>query len=117
MKLLKNNDTISILELKEMSKKMFYSLVKAVVDINQQIMIVDAEMHADQEEVLLEQGSEQNNLWGINLYPDLFDTEKFIEFDSMINIRGSQGNFSRGVNDLQTQKTIKLIVHKFVRAL
>ena len=49
MKLIQGNETISVDELKIMSAKMFESLVKAVVDIEKQIMIVDAEMHADQE--------------------------------------------------------------------
>jgi hypothetical protein len=60
---------ISASELTEMSEKMFGELVKAVVDIEKEIMIVDAELHSDQESLLLEQGSEQKNLWGINLYP------------------------------------------------
>ena len=115
MKLIKDNEIISVDELKLMSVKMFESLVKAVVDIEKQVMIVDAEMHADQEEVLLEQGSEQYNLWGINLHPDFFGTDEFIEFDSMINIRSSQGNRSRSVESVATQKVIRLLVDKFVR--
>jgi hypothetical protein len=85
---------------------MFESLVKAVVDIEKQIMIVDAEMHADQEEVLLEQRSDQYNLWGINLHPDFFGTDEFIEFDSMINIRSSQGNRSRGIEKMLQLKKL-----------
>ena len=62
-------------------------------------MVIDAELHADQEKVLLENDSRQENLWGINLYPDDFQDEDFIEFDSMINLRPSWGNRSRGVDD------------------
>lgn len=51
-------DKISLEELKKMSEKMFSNLVKAVVDIEQEIMVVDAELHADKEELLLESGSE-----------------------------------------------------------
>lgn len=115
MKLIQRNDTVSVEELKMMSAKMFESLVKAVVDIEKEIMIVDAEMHADEEEILLDQGSEQCNLWGINLHPDFFGTDEFIEFDSMINIRSSQGNRSRGVENVATQKVIRLLVDKLVR--
>lgn len=81
-------------ELSSMSDKMFGRLVKAVVDLRKQIMVVDADMHADQEKFLLEKGSLQDDLWGINLYPEN-ENEDFIEFDSMINIRPSQENFSR----------------------
>lgn len=107
------SEKISIEELKEMSAKMFDNLVKAVVDIEKGIMAVDAELHADEEALLLENGSEQKNLWGINLYPEL-SGEDFIEFDSMINLRPSQGNRSRGVEDLEIQKKIIEVVNQLV---
>ncbi len=77
-------------------------------------MVIDAELHADQEKVLLENDSRQENLWGINLYPDDFQDEDFIEFDSMINLRPSWGNRSRGVDDENIQQKIIEIVNKFV---
>ena len=101
---------ISIKELKEMSSKMFGNLVKAVVDVEKEILVVDAELHSDQEAYLLQLGSKQENLWGINIYPDL-DKEERIEFDSMINLRPSQGNNSRGVEDEEIQKKILDIVN------
>jgi len=103
------NNKITIDELKKMADNMFGELVKAVVDIEKEVMIVDAELHSDQEKEFLKNGSNQNNLWGINLYPDE-DSEDFIEFDSMINLRPSWGNRSRGVDNLETQNTIKNIV-------
>ncbi|KKP35443.1 MAG: hypothetical protein UR26_C0005G0057 [candidate division TM6 bacterium GW2011_GWF2_32_72] len=108
-------DKISVDELKQMSKKMFGNLVKAVVDIDKEIMAIDAELHADQENFLLESGSLQKNLWGINLYPDLIGDENWIEFDSMINLRPSSGNLSRGINDKIIQDKIKTIVNKLVK--
>lgn len=107
--------TISLDELKQISEKMFGSLVKAVVDIEQNILIVDAMLHADEEEFLLEQGSLQENLWGINLHPDAFGTSQFVEFDSMINVRPGQGNRSRGVDDYFIQEKIRAIVSKKVQ--
>jgi hypothetical protein len=62
------------------------------------------------EAFLLENGSEQENLWGINLYPDM-DGEDFIEFDSMINIRPRQGNRSRGVEDVNVRNRIIEIIN------
>ncbi len=106
--------TISNETLKVMSQHMFDNLVKAVVDIEKEIMVVDAGLHADEEEFLLENDSEQKNLWGINLYPEHFGTEKFIVFDSMINLRPSQGNKSRGVDNPLIQATIQRIVLKLV---
>jgi len=107
-------EKISVEELKKMSEKMFSNLVKAVVDIDQEIMVVDAPMHADQEYLLLESGSKQEHLWGFNIYPDQMGTSGFIVFDSMINLRPSWGNRSRGVDDPQIQEKIRKIVNKLV---
>jgi hypothetical protein len=106
--------TISNATLKVMSQHMFDNLVKAVVDIEKEIMVVDAGLHVDEEFFLLENDSLQENLWGINLFPEHFGTEKFIVFDSMINIRPGQGNRSRGVNNPLVQAAIKRIVLKLV---
>jgi len=107
-------EKISIEELKDMSKKMFGRLVKAVVDVEQETMVVDAELHADQESLLLERGSKQVDLWGINIYPNKMGDDKWIEFDSMINIRPSWGNSSRGVDDPKVQEKIIKIVNRLV---
>jgi hypothetical protein len=108
------NNKISIQELDEMSQKMFGNLVKAVVDVGKGIMVVDGELHADEEALLLENGSAQKNLWGINIYPDLTGDD-FVEFDSMINLRPSQGNKSRGVEDKELQKEIIKIVNNLIQ--
>jgi len=94
---------INILEIKKMAKEMFGILVKAVVDVKKEIMVINAELHADEEQYLLQRGSKQENLWGINLYPEK-DGDDFIEFDSMINLKPSQGNYSRGIDDPEIQK-------------
>ncbi|MDR3559479.1 MAG: DUF5674 family protein [Candidatus Pacebacteria bacterium] len=106
-------DKITIAELEEMSQKMFGNLVKVVVDIEKEIMAVDADLHADEESLLLEKGSAQKNLWGINLYPEM-SGDDFVEFDSMINLRPSQGNRSRGVDNENIRKRIIQIVNKLV---
>lgn len=100
---------ISREHLKELALQRFGDMVKAVVDIEQHIMVVGGEMHADEEQLLLEQGSQQQNLWGINLYPDVLD-DSWLEFDSMINLRPSQGNRSRGVEDAGVRARIADIV-------
>ena len=104
---------IKLAELKQMSERMFGGIVKAVVDLKREIMVVDAAMHADEEQMLLESGSKQEDLWGINFYPEL-SGDDFIEFDSMINIRPRQNNFSRSVEDEEIRKKIRLIVSKLI---
>jgi hypothetical protein len=107
-------DTIDLARLRGMAERRFGDMVKAVVDIDKGIMAIDAELHADEEELLLETGSGQANLWGINLYPDAAE-EDWIEFDSMINLRPSQGNRSRGVDDPDVRRRIREIVSRLVR--
>jgi len=104
---------ISVAELKEKASKMFGNLIKAVIDIEKEIMAIDGELHADEQAILLENGSKQKNLWGINIYPDNSGKD-FIEFDSVINIRPSQQNRSRGVDNPEIKKKILQVVTKLV---
>lgn len=106
-------DKISIRELNEMAQNMFGNLVKAVVDVEKKIMSVGGELHADAEAILLEEDSQQKNLWGINIYP-LLPQKDWIEFDSIINLKPSQGNRSRSVEDLKIQEKITGIVTSLI---
>ncbi len=109
-------DKISVAELDKMSEKMFEKLVKAVVDLEQELMVVDAPMHVDQEFFLLEEcDSVQENLWGINLQPQHFGTDQFVVFDSMINLRAWQGNRTRGVENPEIRRKIIRLVEQKVR--
>ncbi len=111
MKIIKG--TLTSGELRQMTA-MFGNMVKAVVDVEREIIALDGELHSDLEALLLEDGSRQKNLWGINIYPELSGSA-FIEFDSMINIRPSQGNASRGVDDGEISKRIVEIVAKRIK--
>jgi len=107
------NGKIALSELQKMAEGKFGNLVKAVIDVEREVMAVDAELHADEEAHLLSRGSKQENLWGINLYPEL-EGDDFIEFDSVINLRPSFGNNSRGVDDPKTREKIAKAVSKLV---
>lgn len=91
----------------------FGDMVKAVVDIQRGVMAIGAEVHADEEAALLEDGSRQTDLWGINLYP-ADPGDAWVEFDSMINIRPAQGNRSRSVDDPAIQVAIRRVVDTLV---
>lgn len=101
-------------ELRSLAREQFGDMVKAVVDVRQGIMSIGGELHADEETTLLDQGSRQSDLWGINLYPDATWTER-IEFDSMINVRPAQGNRSRSVEDSVLRGRIGEIVKHLVQ--
>lgn len=91
-------------------------MVKSVVDVEKGLLAIDAELHADLEQLLLSNGSKQQHLWGINLYPEEDDDEDFLEFDSMINLRPQQNNPSRGVEDPDIQKRITEVVKKWIKS-
>ena len=98
-----------------MAERMYGTMVKADVDVAKKIVVIDMDMHADGEAYLLKHGSQQTDLWGINLYPDKFGTDEFIEFDSMINIRPRQNNPSRDVLDPAVRQQIIDIITGAVR--
>lgn len=101
-------------ELRRMASERFGNLVKGVVDVQKEILAVDAELHSDLEALLLEAGSKQSDLWGVNFYPEL-QAEDFIEFDSIINVRPSQRNKGRGVDDATVRRKIAEVVSKRIR--
>lgn len=89
-------------------------MVKAVVDVGRRVIAVGGELHSDEEAALLDDGALQQDLWGINLYPGE-QGDDWIEFDSVINIRPSRGNRSRGVDDAGVRQRISEIVATLVR--
>jgi|SRR3989338_2673688 len=107
-------NSISRDEIQTLTNERFGDMVKAVVDVARGAMAVGGEMHADEEAALLADGSRQTDLWGINLYPAQTG-DAFIEFDSMINLRPSQNNRSRGVENPEIRETIRTIVRKLVQ--
>ena len=106
-------EPISRAELASAATLGFGDMIKAVVDVTRGIMAVGAELHADEESALLDDGSIQTDLWGINLYPSE-SGEGWLEFDSMINVRPAQGNRSRGVDDATMRERILRTVSDLV---
>ncbi len=100
-------------KLKEIAQETFDEMVKAVVDIDQEILAIGGELHADGEAVLLENGSEPGDLWGVNIYLNK-PRDKRIEFSALINIRPSVGNRSIKVQDLKIQQKIREIIDKLI---
>ena len=100
--------------LRDMAGVQFGDMVKAVVDVEAGIMAIGGELHSDEEAVLLDNGSRQSNLWGINLYPEK-SSEEWIEFDSMINVRPSGGNRSRYIESVEIREAVTRIVQRLVK--
>jgi hypothetical protein len=108
------SDRISLSELTELAEARYGDLVKAVVDIDREIMAVGEGMHADEEAALLSDGSRQTALWGINLYPAEHGSSGFVEFESLVNLRPGMGNRTRSVEDPRIRARIVEIVDRLV---
>ena len=107
------NNKINLVEISNLAKEGFGDMVKAVVDIEKRIIAIGSELHADAEALLIEEGSSQNNLWGINLYSEK-PKEEMIEYTSLINIRPSQNNRSLEIENQEIRKKILEIINSLI---
>jgi hypothetical protein len=104
---------ISKEELLVLAKSGYGDMVKGVIDIKKRQLALGGELHADCEQLLLEGGSKQVDLWGFNIYPEK-TREEYLEYTSMINIRPRQGNMGRDIKDLNLCRQIKSIIDEMV---
>jgi hypothetical protein len=106
-------EPISLADVKVMAKDQFGEMIKATVDVERWVLAMGGELHCDEEAMLLQDGSQQEHLWGINIYPKKSEEDR-IEFDSMINVRPSQNNRSRDVEDPKIRARILEILKKMI---
>jgi len=84
-------------------------MVKAVVDIEQGLIAVEAEWHSELMTLLIEEsGSNGNDTWGINLHPN-----KTIEYNSLINIKPGL-NRSMDIEDEGLQEKVNKVVYSWL---
>ena len=108
-------DIVSREELKLLAHEQYGDIIKAVVDIEQEIMGVGGELHVDIQSILIEkENSKGVSTWGINLYLDKTGDD-FVEFDSMINLKPNLGNKTRGIENEEIKEKIINIVHQLVK--
>jgi len=96
-------------QIQEMLKE-YDDMIKIVVDIRRRILSGGGEMHSDCESALLDDGSEQDDLWGANWYP----SEQRIEFESLINIRPRQGNRNILIQDEKLRKQVESVTREIL---
>jgi hypothetical protein len=106
-------ERIAALELARLVQLYFEDMVKYVVDVRRRVIAVGGELHADAEQILLEDGSQQEDLWGANYYPGA-GVDGCVEFTALINIRPSQGNRSMEVVDPQVREQIRTITFELI---
>ncbi len=109
------NHTISRADLAHCPEDAFFpDIVKAVVDVDRHLLAIDAEMHADLQALLLNDGSNLTSLWGITLSRDP-EQEDFITYDAWLNLRVYQGNRSCTVEDPALREKIREVVAEWIR--
>ena len=108
-------DKINQIELKNLAHEQYGDIIKAVIDIKQEIMGVGGELHVDIQSLLVEkENSQGGDTWGINLYLEKTGDD-FIEFDSMINLKPNFGNRTRDIENSEIKEKIRNIINKLIQ--
>jgi len=97
------------LQVQEMLQE-YESMIKIVVDIRKHLLSGGGEMYVDCETALLDDGSEQDDLWGANWYPN----EQRIEFEALINIRPRLGNRSIVIQDESLRRQVESVTREIL---
>ena len=104
---------IDPVELRRLVEDGFRDMVKYVADIERGRVAVGGELHADAELVLLEDGSQPEDLWGANYYPGR-GREGCVEFTSFINIRPARDNPGMEIADPAIRERIRALTFELV---
>lgn len=100
-------------DLDRLLRLFFGDMVKYVVDLERRVAAVGGELHADAEQLLLESGSRQTDLWGANYYPGK-GSDSCIEYTALINIRPAQGNRSMLIQDAEIRDRVREITFALI---
>lgn len=96
----------------ESAKERFEVYIKTVIDVERKICSAGADRHFESQNILLEQGSKQANIWGGGI-----DLEtKTVDFNSFINIRPSQ-NTSNEIQDQNIRKRYEELTKFFFQEI
>ncbi len=93
-----------------MAEQFGSNFIKLAVDVKHEILAGGGELHSDCEQALLEDGSQQVDVWGADWQPE----SRNVTFESIINIRPQQQNFSMEVQDLTLRNKIEKIVRELL---
>jgi hypothetical protein len=88
----------------------YTTMVKIAVDVRRKFVAGGGEMHADCEQIMLDDGSEQDDIWGANWYP----AEQRVEFEALINIRPQLGNRSMIIQSEELRRQVEIITQQIL---
>ena len=94
-------------QLQEMLEEL-KTYVKLAVDVRQGIVAGGGGLHVDCQAALLEEGSDQRDIWGADWIPE----SQEVKFESLINIRPKQGNRSMTIADETMRRTVESIIRE-----
>ncbi len=97
----------------EKLKEQFEFYIKTVFDVEKGICCAGCDRHFDCEQLLLKNGSKQENLWGGGI--DV--SSKIIDYNSFINIRPKQNNRSNEIQDSKIREIYEKLTQKFFKEL
>ena len=103
-------DSATLEQINQMAETYFGMRIKLAVDVAREIIAGGGELHADCEQALLEDGSQQVNIWGADWYPET----KNVGFESLINIRPRQQNRSMEIQNPDLRQRIETIVRRLL---
>ena len=102
--------------LQQLGKAWYGDLVKGVADCRRGVIALGGDWHIDANNVLIADGSQQEDMWGFNVYPDK-RSDAAIEYNSLINIRPVQGNRDMELHDEELRAKIRSIVRELLPCL
>lgn len=103
-------ESVTTEQIKQMTEQFGSNFIKLVVDVNREILAGGGELHADCEQALLEDNSQQVDIWGADWHPET----RNVTFESIINIRPRQQNFSMEVQDPALRSRIEKIIRELL---
>lgn len=88
-------------------------MIKIVVDLRRRLLAGGGDMHYEGEQLLLESGGKQADLWGANWFPE----RQTLEFESLINIRPRLGNRSMVLQDTELRRQLEVIAREYLEGV
>lgn len=102
-------DTISVAQLQDIAKEFYAPMIKGAVDVEKELVAFGGEYHMDANNMLVEQGSEQKDIWGFNIYTDK-PRDSWIEYTALINIRPVNKNPDMEIENAGLRARMKDII-------
>lgn len=99
-------------EIREMLE-VYGDYIKLAVDVERNVLAGGGKLHADCEAVLLEDGSDNDNIWGADWYP----SSQTLEYEAMLNIRPRLGNRSMYLQNPELRNKIAQITDALLRGV